>query len=120
MSSEVEQPSDTSILPLLSGIVEDVQKLMHQEVGLVKAEVKEETDRIKASAGSFALGIFVGMLAVVLLALGVVMFLAQTDYIPLWGAYCIVAVLLGGLAYILLKNSHSKFTEKNAAVLRDT
>jgi len=112
MSTDAKQQPEGNIVPLLGEIIEDVQKLVQQEVGLVKAEVREEIDRAKKSLLSFALGVFLGMLALVLFALGGVKLLAQEANLPNWGAYCIMAVVLGGLSYALMNHSQANYTRK--------
>jgi hypothetical protein len=101
------EPASPSLTNLVGGIVEDVQRLIRQEVQLARTEVKQEWDKAKTAAGSMAAG--VGLLAVGgLLLCFMLVYLINYSFpsVPLWGCFGIVGglfvlfgVLLVGVGY---------------------
>jgi len=95
--------SDTSpsLTSLVRGIVDDLQRLIRQELQLAKTEVQQEWEKTKTAAGSMAAGVALLGLAAVLLCFMLVHLLHHyVDAIPLWGWFGIVGGLLaigGGL-----------------------
>jgi hypothetical protein len=100
--AQAGQPSLTS---LVSGIVQDVQQLVRQEINLARTEVKQEWEKAKTAAGALMAG-------VVLLAVGGVLLCFMLVYlinyfgVPLWGCFGIVGgvfthfgLLLAGMGY---------------------
>ena len=93
------------ILPLLSGIVDDTQKLFRQEVALAKCEVKQEVKVVKEAGMYFGIGLALGSLAVLLSCLTLVHLLGWLfPTIPLWADYAIVTLMLGIPAGVFLMN----------------
>jgi hypothetical protein len=106
-----------SMSSLVSGIVNDAQQLIRDEVALARQEIKEELIKARTAAVSFAIGLTVAALGAVLLSFFLVYLLHRasggTDNaaIPLWAWFLIWGVIFvgagGGLfavAYSRVKN----------------
>jgi predicted PurR-regulated permease PerM len=98
-TTQETQPSSTA---LLSGIVDDAQRLLRQEVQLAKQEFKQEWQKTKSAAVSFLAGTAALVLATVFLLFMVVYLLAYYTPIPMWGCYGIVGGVLAVIAITLL------------------
>jgi cobalamin biosynthesis protein CobD/CbiB len=98
-ATEVMPPSAPA---LLSGIVDDAQRLLRQEVQLAKQEFKQEWQKTKSAAVSFLAGTAALVLAMIFLLFMVVYLLAYYTPIPIWGCYGIVGGVLAVIALTLL------------------
>lgn len=89
-----------SLSELVSGIMSDGQRLVRQQVDMVKAEVKEDLRRTKQTALVFAAGAALIALGAVLLAVSLVYLLEAltAPNLPLWACWAIVGgvILLAG------------------------
>src|SRR5438105_3537453 len=86
------QPSMAS---LVTGIIDDAQKLIRQEVELAKREIAQEWDKAKTAAASFAAGFLMALLSGVLLCLMCVYLLHELAGIQqMWLCYLIVGFVL--------------------------
>jgi len=88
-----------SLTSLLSGIVDDLQRLIRQELTLAKTEVQQEWEKTKTAAASMAAGVaLLGLGAVLLCFMFVYLLATHVEAIPLWGWFGIVggALALGG------------------------
>jgi len=96
MATDVSPMSDQSVTRLVSGIIDDAQELMRQQLQLLKVDVKKEIDDAKSAAGSFALaGVFGGLGALLLTFAAAHLLRWAVPDLPLWGAYGIVGLVLG-------------------------
>ncbi|HEX3315668.1 MAG TPA: phage holin family protein [Gemmataceae bacterium] len=105
-----ETMSETPMTDSLRGIVDDFQKLMTQQVALLRAEVKRDWDKTKMAMCPLAAGAALGLVA--LLQLGIAAGLgiyaaaspAGTDpaHIPMWGCFGIAGLALAILSGILI------------------
>jgi len=105
MSDRIQQGTDTppSLTTLVGGIVDDLQRLIRQEIELARREVHQEWEKTKVAAGAMAAGASLAALAAVLLCFFFVHLLAWATPLPLWAWFGIVGgVLLGGAAILLL------------------
>jgi hypothetical protein len=91
----VESPVETDLTPLLSEIVSDSQKLISQQVELLRLELMGELQKAKTAA--FSLGAGVGLIAAggLLSTQMLVHLLHKSTRLPLWACYGILAGLLG-------------------------
>lgn len=102
MAIELRNGPEPSMTSLVSGIIHDVQELMHQQLALFKEEIttdfRNATQVAQSVALSWALGlgsivVGAGMLLVMLVHL-----LHWATQLPLWGCYGLVgaaAMVLG-------------------------
>jgi hypothetical protein len=100
VSTNPEQ--DQSLSGLISGLVADAQELVRKEIGLAKAEVKEEIN--KARDGAISLGVGVGVAAIggIVLVFTLVYLLHEVAGLSLWLSHLIVGAVLTGIGAFLL------------------
>jgi len=116
-----------SMTELVSGIVNDAQRLFHQQIEMVKAEVKEDVQKTKQTALAFAAGGALIGLGVVLLAVALVygLYAAAGPALPLWACWAIVGgviVLLGGVALFVgnrILASYNPLPDKSLNALQE-
>jgi len=101
-----------SVTSLLSGIVDDLQRLIRQEMQLARREVQQEWEKAKIAAGAFALGAVVGALAAVMLCFMIV-YLISWSGLALWISFAIVGGVLLCFAVILFFVGRTKAQEIN-------
>ncbi len=93
-----------SLTELASGILDDAQRLLHQQISLFRAEIAADLRRTRYVAQCFGIGIlFVAFSAAMLLVAGVHA-LAQFAAWPMWAAWLTVGgvTLLIGLVSIIV------------------
>lgn len=94
----------STVAPLLSGIVQDAEKLVRKEVELAKTEMQQEVGKAKESALYLAIAGATLALSVNMLAVGVALLLTRiAPAVPLWGSFFIVSFCVAGLGVYLLK-----------------
>jgi hypothetical protein len=101
-----------SLAALFMGLLDDVKRLISQELRLARDEFKEELGKAKSAAVSVSIGI--GLLAVsgLLLIVMLVHMLQAFTGLPLWICYGIVGGMIGGTgAFLLIKG------QRNAALV---
>src|SRR5262245_36165672 len=95
--------SSLGLTPLVTGIVEDPQTLISQQLSLFQSEIKEDLGRAKTAAIPFFGGMAVGLLAGFFLCTMVVRLLIyEWPNLPEWGANGIVGVVLAILSGALV------------------
>jgi Putative Actinobacterial Holin-X, holin superfamily III len=117
MATEVHNHSDQSMTSLVSGIVNDFQDLVKQQLQLTRREIEEDLHKCKEGAviiaigsGFLALGAFVLCLALVYL----IHWLAApvgTDpaSFPLWACHAVVGGVLAIVGLGVVLSGRSKF-----------
>jgi fatty acid desaturase len=108
MAVQTTEETRQSSAALLSGIVDDVQHLLRQEVQLAKQELRQEWQKTKSAAVSLVAGTVALALAAVMLLFMLVYLLAFYTPIPTWGCYGIVGGVLAVIAIALLAFSKQK------------
>src|ERR1700730_15184642 len=101
MAVETTDEPRQSSAALVTGIVDDFQRLLRQEAQLAKQELKQEWQKIKMAAASFLVGAAVSIFAVLILLFMIVYLLAYYTPIPTWGCYGIVGAVLALIAIAL-------------------
>lgn len=101
-----------SLTSLLSGIVDDIQRLIRQEMTLARQEVRQEWEKAKVAAGVFAVGAAFGALAALMFCFLFVYLLSWAG-LPLWGSFAIVGAVLLCFAVILFFVGRTKAKEIN-------
>jgi len=98
MATELDNPTDQSATSLVSGILDDVQDLVKQQMQLTKKEVTEEVQKAAEAAVYFAAGAAVLFFGALILGFMLIHLMhwasapAGTDpaRIPLWACHAIV------------------------------
>jgi uncharacterized membrane protein YqjE len=103
MATTVQNPSDASMVSLVSGIVDDVHELILQQIKLTRAEIESDLRKARDIAFLFAAGAGVLLIGVILACLMLVYLLhwltspVESDLasIPLWACFGIVGAAFG-------------------------
>lgn len=110
MLENVRQQLDSTVAPLLSDIMQDMQKLLQQELVLAKTEIREDMMRIKTAVISSTFGLLCAVIALVMFAFGAVHALLLIESMTPWGAYLITGAALSIVAFIMLTIARNQAT----------
>jgi hypothetical protein len=116
-SNRLDGPS--SVSALVGGIISDAQQLIRHEAALARREVKEEINKAKVAALSFAAGAAVVFFGVMLLCFMLVYLLwwltngLQPPGFPLWAWFGILGIVLVGAGGGLLLAARHKVSKIN-------
>jgi uncharacterized membrane protein YqjE len=103
MADRIQTNSEPSVTSLLSGIVNDAQELIKQQLLLFKHELKDDVTRTKEALPALGAGAAFAMTALILLGLTLAHLLSWlAPNLPLWGSYAIVTVVFGVVGCALL------------------
>jgi len=102
MATEVQQHSEPSLSSLVSGIVNDIQDLVKQQLQLTRREIEADLRKSKEAASLLALGLGIAFLGAIPFCLMLVHLLhwltspppADPAGLPLWACHGLVGVLL--------------------------
>jgi len=116
MATTLQNPSDASMVSLVSGIVDDVQELIVQQVKLTRAEIGSDLRKAGEIAIIFATGAGILLLGAILACLMLVYLLhwltspARSDLasVPLWACFGIVGAAFGVLGGSLIAAGKKK------------
>jgi hypothetical protein len=117
MANDVLTDRDQNVSTLVSGIIEDAQRLIRQEITLARSELQQEWVKTKEAVGAIAAGGLVAFLGVFLLAFGLVHLLhwatgtVDTAAVPLWAWFLIVGAVFAFLGGSLIYFGISKGRE---------
>jgi hypothetical protein len=96
MATDVSPQNEPSVSNLVSGIVEDTQRLLGQQADLLKADIRKDIREAKEMGLAMGLAFVLLAGAGLLLLFMIVHFLSwQWPDLPLWGSFGIVGGLLG-------------------------
>jgi hypothetical protein len=103
-------PTNGTLTALVSGILDDAQKLVRQQAEMLKAEVKEDFRRSKRAAEFGALGIVMLTVGFLGLVSALAYFLHEYYQFSMWaswgitgGLFLLVGGALAATSYILLE-----------------
>jgi len=121
MAIDMQNSTDQSTTSLLSGILDDIQKLVKQQVQITRKEVTEEIHNAAQAAVFFAAGAAVLFFGALILGFGLVHLLhwgtapAGSDpaSIPLWACHALVGGPLALLGLVLTWLGYRKVTSIN-------
>jgi hypothetical protein len=94
-------PDDKSVSELISDMTSQLSTLLHKEVEMAVAELRDEAKQAAKAGGMLGAGAFAGYLAAVLAAFGLAWWFDRK--LPRWVAFFLVAGLHGAAAAALLK-----------------
>jgi hypothetical protein len=101
MMEDFRQEFESTMTPLLRGILDDTQKLFRQEIALARVEVTEDAMRARDAVVGISVGAMMGYIAFIFVCFAAVYLLvANEPRLPVWGAYGIVAVVLAAVSWI--------------------
>jgi hypothetical protein len=109
MATNLQTDPGTGLGGLVSGIVQDAQELINQQLSLFKQEMRQDLRRARAGAGMLAVAGGILLTGTVLLALMLVhlLFWLVPD-MPLWICYGIIGGLFAGTGAFLAYRGHDK------------
>jgi len=94
---------ESTLTPLLAGILEDSQSLLRQEFALAKSEAHREFRKLGQAAVSLGLGVVTGFVSAVLIALTAVYSLsALFPELELWHCFGLIGLGLALTSVLLL------------------
>lgn len=103
-------PPSQSVSGLVSGILDDAQTLVKQQVEMLKAEVREDFRRTKRAAEYGAVGIVCTTVGALGLVTALVYLLHEQFQFTMWaswlmvgGVFLVAGVALGAISYYLLE-----------------
>jgi uncharacterized membrane protein YqjE len=98
-----DRGSDASITRLLSGIAEDAQALLQQQLTLFQVELKNDLRRTRNAAIPLMAGVLVCGLAVIFICAMLALLLDEALVLPRWGGFAGVGgtLLVVGVAMVL-------------------
>jgi len=110
MASDLHPPTEQSTTSLVSGIIEDFEHLVKQQLELTRTEIINELHKARDAVLSLAIGAGVIFLAAVAMFFGAIHLLhwatgpAGMDpaWLPLWACYGIVGFVLVATGGVLL------------------
>jgi len=115
MLEEIRRELESTVAPLVRGIVEDSQKLLRQELTLVRVELQEEARRLRDAVVLSGVGVGVLLVGLLLLGGALACFLFEfVGILPLWGAIglaaalCLVVGALINPARVIFEKNHSQ------------
>lgn len=112
MMEEFRREFETTMTPLLRGILDDTQKLLRQEIALARVEVTEDARRARDAVVGISLGAMMGYMAFIFVCFAAVYLLvAYQPTLPVWGAYAIVAAVLAVLSGIFTTRGMKRVRE---------
>jgi len=116
MASDLHPSTEQSTTSLVSGIIDDFERLLKQQIELARAEIINDARKARDAALSLAAGAAVSFLAAVSLFFALVHLIhwasspTGTDpaWIPLWGCFAIVGAVFAVAGAILLMTAAMK------------
>jgi hypothetical protein len=97
----------------VSGVVEDAQSLLKQQLTLFSAELRRDLAKAKEAAGEMVLGAVVALIGALVLALAAakLLFWLFPEHLSEWGCYAIVGAVFVAAGAALLARSRQALSE---------
>jgi uncharacterized membrane protein YqjE len=105
--------TNRSVTPLLTGIVNDIQDLLKQNLALFKVEVREDMRKTKEAAAALGVGVALAAVGGLHLTLMVVFLLSLIPRIDLWVCFGIVGAVFVGFGLALFLRGKKKLESFN-------
>ncbi len=102
---------DASLGRLVSELVQDIGRLVRQELRLAQAEISEKASQARSGLYAVIAGLFLAFCALLVLVQAVV--LALGGVMPLWLAAVLVGLVLAAAAAILLIRGRDNLKARN-------
>jgi hypothetical protein len=109
MATQVESENGTGLTTLVSGIIQDGQELIKQQLQLFLVELKGDLKRTKDASIPLIIGGLIGALGAFFLLVTVALWLhwQWPNVIPVWGGFAIMTglFLIAGVVFIVMGKS---------------
>jgi len=126
MATDVLPPQDQqSVTSLVSGIINDAQTLIQQQVALVREEIRADLRRTVQAVTALAVGVGVAALSLVPLVFMLVYLLHEKAAWDLWASFGVVGAVLalvgGGLIFLGVQRfkSFNPLPDESAEALKE-
>jgi len=133
MATDLHSPPEQSVVGIVTGIIDDFQTLVKQQMEMVRAEVRADWDKTKQAIWPIAVGIGLLLMGGILTCFMLVYLLwwatsppnADPAGVPLWGCYGLFGAgfLIAGGAFlgagIAKFHSFNPLPEKSAEALKE-
>jgi hypothetical protein len=113
MTSQYETENPPNLAELVSGIVDDAQEVIKQQLNLFQAELKTTVRNNSGVAIGLGVGFGTLLVAAITVAFAVAYGMASAWQMPLWGAFAIVGGILLIAAAALAWWTWSQFSAIN-------
>jgi len=114
MAVDLQNGTEGSVSGLMTGIFNDAQELMKQQLVLLRHEVKDDIRKTATGAGSLVAGGAICVLAGLMFCLMVVYLISwAAPTLPLWVCYGIVGAVIAAIGGALLYFGVRKFQSFN-------
>jgi hypothetical protein len=112
MMEDFRREFESTMTPLLRGILDDTQKLLRQEIALARVEVTEDAIRARDAVVNISVGAMMGYIAFVFACFAAVhLLVAYQPRLPVWGSYAIVAGILAVAGWIFTSRGMQRARE---------
>ena len=101
MSTSAAPTDEQSLGELVATATRDLSLLVHKEIELAKAEISEEVKRAGIGAGFLGGAGFVGLFAMLFLAVTAALAISEGADLPFWAGFLCIGGGFGGLAGLL-------------------
>jgi hypothetical protein len=108
------EPDNNSIAGLIRSLLEDTRDLIREEIALARVEIREEITAARAVAIAFGSAALAAVLGTTILSIAIGAGVAYLLGWPAWAGYGIVAVLLLGGAYLLVRYGRGELAKVRA------
>ena len=98
---------DPTIKSLLKGILDDVQTLLREEIGLARIEIRQQATRARVAAMSFGVAAGALLFGLTFLLIAAALGISEGLGWPLWAGFLTVAVVLtlgGVIAFVTARS----------------
>ncbi|HJT19555.1 MAG TPA: phage holin family protein [Nitrospira sp.] len=103
----MEQSRGSGWMTLVTGILDDFQSLLRQEVQLLRDEILLEMSKAGRAASGFGVGAVLTAIGLLFLLLMLVHGLHEWTGLPLWASYGVIGIVLAGIGISLLAKARS-------------
>jgi uncharacterized membrane protein YqjE len=107
------EPHTTTMRSLIHDVISDARALVHGEVALLRAEVREQTVEAKRLAMLFGGALALALVAIVLLFVALAAGLAVLFGTPAWASFAGMAVLVAAGAAFVFSHARSALSRMN-------
>jgi uncharacterized membrane protein len=102
---------DQSLRALLKDLIDEVSRLIRQELRLAQAESSEKISQVQTGLISIVAGLLLAFAALLVLLQALVIALANV--VAAWLASVIVGLVVGAIAFVLVKQGQSNLKATN-------
>lgn len=115
MPTDVSSQTDPSVTRLVSGIIDDAQRLMAQQADLLKADIRKDLREARETGLALGLaGVLLGSGGLLLLfMLAHLLHWMWPEHLPLWGGFAIVGGLLTAVGLAAFFHGRQKLDNLN-------